>query len=384
MSWSHVGGTTATNAGSAVTSIAATYTVSAAGNLLVARLAISNPATTVEISDTQDNDYAPLIDSLDITGLEGGIWAAIAGSSGSTTFTATMNEATYPSLLIDEYSYPGLVSWSTDGFSQSTPGGTTSSSPASGNFTTANANDLLLGLITTGAASSLSGETSGWNLRGSEAYSNGHAIGAYGLDQLGPAAGTYNAGGTLSGSVLWDAMAVAITPSTTPSFLVSPSTGLGGTAVSVTLTGLGTSWESYTASTLFTASAGTISGTTVSSNTSATFTLTLPGANETVTITDTSTGATATIVSDGYGSLRIVGNWYAETATTTFLSGLATCSLSFFIKVNSYDLPNNSAACIILQPNFGGSVFVGSFQTSGNVSTTAIQYSMAGANSTLV
>ena len=101
---------------------------------------------------------------------------------------------------------------------------------------------------------------------------------------------------TITGS---DGSAGAITVAT-PVLAVSPTTAPVSTSPTITATGTNTIWSSETASTLFSVSGcsgASISSISVSSNTAATFTLTMPATGCTATITDTSVGTTATVTS---------------------------------------------------------------------------------------
>jgi lysophospholipase L1-like esterase len=81
-----------------------------------------------------------------------------------------------------------------------------------------------------------------------------------------------------------------------PSFTISPTSGAINSSQSITATGTNTVWTQETASTLFTKLGGTgasISSISVSSDTTATFTLANGSATGTITITDTPTSDTA-------------------------------------------------------------------------------------------
>jgi hypothetical protein len=91
------------------------------------------------------------------------------------------------------------------------------------------------------------------------------------------------------------------------SLSISPTSGNKSTTPTITLTGVNTLWSSETASGLFSVSGGSCSGEsigtpTVSSNTSATATLTTGSAACTITVEDTSTTATASFTVTNSGS----------------------------------------------------------------------------------
>ncbi len=122
--------------------------------------------------------------------------------------------------------------------------------------------------------------------------------------------------GTLT---LTEGVTGSTTPTTvigTPSFTLSVTSGATNGTQAETLTGTNTIWSSETASGLFTLSGGTgasISNPpTVSTNTSATNTITKGSADATLTVTDTSTGATATFtVAAAYTTLDLTGTTIA-------------------------------------------------------------------------
>ncbi len=154
-----------------------------------------------------------------------------------------------------------------------------------------------------------------------------------------------------------------------PTLSVSTSAGLY-----VTATGSYTLWSTETASTLFSASAGTISSVSVNTDTNATFAF-VPSANEVVTVTDNSAGATATFTVGGYGSTRIVGNWYVQTAANGLLSDQTTCSLSFFIQFNKIEIPAHPEDTpFIMTQQSGGGITIGGAVYSGDYVSTQISF----------
>ena len=97
----------------------------------------------------------------------------------------------------------------------------------------------------------------------------------------------------------------------TASFAISPTSGNTGTTPTITATGTNTLWTHETASTLFTLSGGTgasISLTSVTSDTAATFTLTVGSAPGTLTITDAPTGDTASLTAANYTVSSLTGS----------------------------------------------------------------------------
>ncbi len=121
-----------------------------------------------------------------------------------------------------------------------------------------------------------------------------------------------------------------------PALALNKTSGLYAKTVTITAAGTNTLWSSEVASTLFSASAGTISSISVSNNTSATFSFAPPAANEVVTITDNSTGQTATFTSNGYGSIQWDASWDVISSGTNLMANQTVCSLSCFVKVNSF------------------------------------------------
>jgi hypothetical protein len=123
-----------------------------------------------------------------------------------------------------------------------------------------------------------------------------------------------------------------------PTSVVQSSTGL-----TLTLTGVGTSWTSGTpGSPTFTASAGTITAQTVTSATSATLTYNSPAASASpVTITDPSTGATASLtiatsnLANGTASTVSVGNTIATVTVGNATGGTPPYSYQWYRSTTS-------------------------------------------------
>ncbi len=103
--------------------------------------------------------------------------------------------------------------------------------------------------------------------------------------------------GTLTITESVTGSATGTTTIATATLAISPTSGATGTTPSLTMTGANTVWTQETAAGLFTVSGGTgasLATPSVSTDTSATDTLTVGSAAGTLTITDSSTGATAT------------------------------------------------------------------------------------------
>ena len=122
--------------------------------------------------------------------------------------------------------------------------------------------------------------------------------------------------GTGTFTITVDGVVSGTLTAATASFTISPTNSNIGTAPLVTATGTNTVWTLETASTLFSVSGGTgasISSISVTSNTAATFTLTVGSAAGTLTITDAPTGDIANFTTTTPSLIEEVSCVYPKT-----------------------------------------------------------------------
>ena len=123
-----------------------------------------------------------------------------------------------------------------------------------------------------------------------------------------------------------------------PTLTLSPATGNYEVPVSITATGsAGSIWTQETASTLFSTPGSygdSISSISVSSDTSATFTLNPGTASTSLVVTEGPTGVTSNYTIIAPGSLRFIGPLTLSTASNSLLYNQAKASYSYFVRYN--------------------------------------------------
>src|SRR5258706_1829582 len=192
------------------------------GNVLIVFVTWgASSGSVISIADSLGTVYTAAGSAAQSTGngIQG--WIGTAPASGANTVTATLN-ASLAGSGVRIFEFSG-VTLTVDGSSANSG---TSTSPSSGNFTTTNPGDLLIGSTRGGTISSIeSGWTAATGFNGSQYRINPGSVGAF--------AATW----TISVSTAWSAMAFALTPSASPIPTVSaqPITNLN--ANSVTLNG---------------------------------------------------------------------------------------------------------------------------------------------------
>lgn len=200
MTITRVQGTSETGSSS---SAAPSLTGVATGNHLV--LTISNGDATTTISSISDSGGASFVQKKvqQANGLSTWIYLAKSVASGTHTVTVTFSGTVGHQCYLQEYSITGtdLVD---DGSGAAATGSSTT--PASGSFSTTGSNDLLVGAHRYGASGAPTAG-SGWTSRNNQTRSIYE-------DQLNVAAGSYNADATIPASTTWNAIAFAFTEST--------------------------------------------------------------------------------------------------------------------------------------------------------------------------
>ncbi len=154
------------------------------------------------------------------------------------------------------------------------------------------------------------------------------------------------------------------------SFIISPTTGSISTTPRITATGTNTLWFSETASTLFAVSGGSgasISSISVTSNTAATFTLTVGSSSGTLTITDTPTGDTATLIASTGPATYYISPSGSDSNNGTS-SGTAWQTIA---KVNGYT--PRAGDTVLFQ---GGQSFSGNILFTGVVATPQLPFTV--------
>ena len=206
-----------------------------AGNFLVALTDYTIQTTTLPVTDSQGNTWIPYTKVSWSSG--GGRWSQVwyceNCKAGANTVTVTPIAVTAIQLVIAEYSGIALSS-SPDGTIVNAIGGV-NTTYASGNLTTSNANDLLIGLVINNLGSSYT-PAGGFASR----QTSGNALLL--VDQIVSSTGTYNNTGTLSSGAFWVAQIAAFKAArvATPTFapVAGSYSGTQSVAISSTDSGL--------------------------------------------------------------------------------------------------------------------------------------------------
>jgi hypothetical protein len=195
-----------TNSGNGVNSIAATFDSNVtSGNLIVAILSSYYGDSTVgsaAASDTLTNSYATAVSVVDATNITTTVLStytfyALSGSGGANTVTIGSLSGSYVVLTIIEYSGMAAASVLDQANKFRQYSGGAEATYASGNVTTTQADELLIGAIDTLQASDIFTPDSGWSEVGLVTNgNNSHMV----FERIVAATGTYNNTGGLSPS----------------------------------------------------------------------------------------------------------------------------------------------------------------------------------------
>jgi hypothetical protein len=191
-----------------------------AGNTLIAFGRFNGGSGAPTISDTNHNTWVQLI-SITNGSDTNVIWVAYNAVAGSNNVTVAQPTQSALQMIIAEYAGVTIVT----PLDQSTSGTATSTSPSSGNVTTAVANDLLLGFVSNSTTNGLT-ITPGASFT-ARATVNGNT---YLEDRVVTATGTYSASATLSASVPWFAAVVALKGTQLPPFYLKFEYGNASTS----------------------------------------------------------------------------------------------------------------------------------------------------------
>lgn len=162
-----------------------------AGNLLVLGI-YTDSSATITVSDNRGNTWNLVYNTV-VSGIGRiAFYYAQNVAAGSTTVTVTQTGA-FTGLVVAEYS--GIAT--TSSFDQTNSGSAVSSSPSSGNVTTTQADELLVGFATTEPGVTW---TAGTNFTLRDANSSGQLQLE---DRIVSATGTYAATFTMSASQRW-------------------------------------------------------------------------------------------------------------------------------------------------------------------------------------
>jgi hypothetical protein len=184
---------------SAIATCAVTLSSTAAGNLLALLFTTNGGTATVSsVIDSGANSWTKSWLNNDSTSQQTGLYFFPNNGGGITSVTVTL--LTAQDIAAWAWEWSGITSSPVDGTPASAAGDSTA--PASGNTTTTNAADLLLGGIAWNANSAtLSGATSGFTQE-TKLNSGGNAI-LQPCYQIVSATGTYSLSGTLSAAKPW-------------------------------------------------------------------------------------------------------------------------------------------------------------------------------------
>jgi hypothetical protein len=180
------------------------------GNLIVAIYEGGANRAVTSVTDSQSNSYVKAI-AQGGTATPAEIWYAL-NIVGGTTPTVTVTIASACTFnVVEIYEFSGILSSAAADGAGSSAGGS-SVSPASGNFTTANANDLIISGMQ--CANTSTAGTSGWNVESTSHQSEYLIVSA---------TGTYNATYTQNLTGTWSVCLFAFKGSATnPSVAANP------------------------------------------------------------------------------------------------------------------------------------------------------------------
>jgi hypothetical protein len=174
------------------------------GNLLLVAISTAGAGTTVNSVTGSRATYTRRAGRVFLSGTGGTeIWAGIATSSGAETITANFSSSVTYCLFAEEWNASAGWQSSSDGNNSGTG---TSTTPATGNIVTAQANDGIYGIEAAGNNPTQSAGTGYGNLQGP--ITNG-STGVVTENRFNLAAGTYTATWTLGTSQAWNCCAAA-------------------------------------------------------------------------------------------------------------------------------------------------------------------------------
>lgn len=169
------------------------------GNALIACIAGFGAGTTV-VTVTGGGCTWSQYGSITANGTPAFLWVGLNSSGIGTAIVITLSAGTNTSANVSEWS--GIVTSSaTDG--AVTAGIGTSTTPATGNYTSTNAQNLIIAMIAHGASTTVTTAPSSPWISLTSAYGIKAASAAY---QIVSSTGTFSAGWTVSGSTGWSAV----------------------------------------------------------------------------------------------------------------------------------------------------------------------------------